>query len=93
MIMRRLTPEDAYRALKENKTVYSVTEIEMTQDPMEVLDQIFGANDLIIFDETAEKEPAEEGRDETTATEQGAPAEAVEKPKQAKRGRPRKWSD
>ena len=105
MIMRRLTPEDAYRALKENKTVYSVTEIEMTQDPMEVLDQIFGANDLIIFDEIAEKEPDEntrkyskvletepsdEGRTETTATEQGAPAEAVEKPKQAKRGRPRR---
>jgi len=90
MIMRRLTPEDAYRALKEHKTVYSITEVEMTQDPMEVLDQIFGANDLIIFDETAEKEPAEEGRTETTATEQASQPEAVESPKQAKRGRPRR---
>lgn len=89
MIMKRLTPEDAYRALKENKTVYSVTEIEMAQDPMEVLDQIFGANDLITFDETPQ-EPADEGRTEATATEQASQPEAVESPKQAKRGRPRK---
>ena len=55
MIMRRLTPEDAYRALKENKEIYSVTQVEMTKDPMEVLDMIFGANDLITFDETPQE--------------------------------------
>ena len=87
MIMRRLTPEDAYRALKENKEIYSITQVEMTKDPMEVLDMIFGANDLITFEEAPapEKEPADEGRTEATATEQASQPEAVEKPKQARK--------
>ena len=88
MIMKRLTPEDAYRALKENRKIYSVTEIETTEKgPMEVLDMIFGANDLIMFEEAPapEKEPAEEGRTEPTATGQASQPEAVEKPKQARK--------
>lgn len=61
MIMKRLTPEDAYRALKENRAVYSITQVEMTKDPMDVLDMIFGANDLITFEETT---PDPEKKDE-----------------------------
>ena len=61
MIMKRLTPEDAYKALKENRAVYSIIQVEMTKGPMDVLDMIFGANDLITFEETA---PDPEKKDE-----------------------------
>ena len=84
MIMRRLAPEDTLRAFLENRKIYQLQEIDIRAMHMTV-EEMCERDDLVTFEDTAEKEPAEEGRDETTATEQAAPAEAVEKPKQARK--------
>ena len=87
MIMRRLTPEDAVKAFLEHRQMYTIEQIEYGTKSMDEFLELVEANALVTFEDApaAEKEPAEEGRTETTATEQGAPAEAVEKPKQARK--------
>ena len=81
------------KAFLERKQMYTIETIEYGNCSMDEFLELVEEGALITFEDTAQKEPAEEGRPETTATEQGTPEEAVEKPKQAKRGRPKKWSD
>ena len=85
MIMRRLTPEDAVKAFLEHRQMYTIEQIEYGSRSMDEFLELVEEGALVTFEETAQKEPAEEGRPETTATEQGTPAEAVEKPKQARK--------
>lgn len=89
MIMKRLTPEDAWRAFGKGQKVYEIREIAPERT---FITELMQSENLVTFEDTpaAEKEPADEGRTEPTATEQAPLPEAVEKPKQAKRGRPRR---
>ena len=88
MIMKRLTPEDAWRAFGKGQKVYEIREVFPERT---FITQLMQSEGLVTFVETpAQTEAADEGRTETTATEQEPNQEAVEEPKQAKRGRPRK---
>lgn len=89
MIMKRLTPEDAWRAFGKGQKVYEIREIAPERT---FITELMQSENLVTFEDTpaAEKEPVQEGRTEPTATEQASQPEAVESPKQAKRGRPRR---
>lgn len=88
MIMKRLTPEDAWRAFGKGQKVYEIREVFPERT---FITQLMQSEGLVTFVETpAQTEAADEGRTETTATEQASQPEAVESPKQAKRDRPRR---
>ena len=93
MIMKRLTPEDAVHAFLERRKMYTIDEIAYEETSMDVFLDLVSENALVTFEDTpaeAEKEPVQEGRSGTTATEQEPLQEAVEGAKPARRGRLKK---
>lgn len=97
MIMKRLTPEEAFRAFKEEKQIFTL----QPADPHMTVQELIERDDLVLFEETApqpETSPssanteteAETPTGRNKAAEAGSTATVADTDQKPKRGRPRK---
>lgn len=69
MIMKRLTPEEAFRAFKEEKQIFTL----QPADPHMTVQELIERDDLVLFEETAPQPETSPSGDETE-TEAETPA-------------------
>lgn len=73
MIMKRLTPEQAFQAFKENREIYTLQQVDPSITVMELIQR----DDLVMFEETPHQPETAQHANETTAGGE-TPAETEE---------------
>ena len=81
MIMKRLTPEQAFQAFKENREIYTLQVVDPNMTVMELIQR----EDLVMFEDTPpQRETATHANETTTGGE--TPAETEKAPETSETG-------